>query len=50
MNKLYLDNGLLSWNGNGITGNNQIQKFYINLPSSDHSVVTLDAQPIHGKT
>lgn len=48
MSRLYLDSGLLSWNGNGIRGHEQIQKFIIDLPISDHSLVTLDAQPILG--
>lgn len=48
MSRLYLDSGLLSWNGNGIRGHEQIQKFIIDLPTSDHSLVTLDAQPILG--
>ncbi|XP_018569825.1 NTF2-related export protein isoform X1 [Anoplophora glabripennis] len=46
MSRLYLDTGLLAWNGNGITGNESIQKFVIDLPSTDHVVNTLDAQPI----
>ncbi|KAF5286729.1 hypothetical protein FQR65_LT12462 [Abscondita terminalis] len=46
ISKLYLDTGLLTWNGNGITGNERIQKFYLDLPSSEHTLMTLDAQPI----
>nr|CAH7749070.1 unnamed protein product [Callosobruchus chinensis] len=46
ISRLYLDTGLLSWNGNGITGNQNILKFMIDLPTTDHSVTTLDAQPI----
>lgn len=48
ISKLYLDTGLLAWNGNGVSGNEKIQKFYIELPSSDHVVNTLDSQPILG--
>lgn len=48
MSRLYLETGLLAWNGNGITGNESIQKFVIDLPSTDHVVNTLDAQPILG--
>ncbi|KAJ8971905.1 hypothetical protein NQ317_010975 [Molorchus minor] len=48
LHKLYLDTGLLAWNGNGVTGSENIQKFIIDLPPSDHSVITLDAQPILG--
>ncbi|XP_060521119.1 NTF2-related export protein [Cylas formicarius] len=46
MSKLYLETGLLSWNGNGIKGNDRIQKFLMELPPSDHNTVTLDAQPV----
>lgn len=44
--KLYLDTGILVWNGNGVTGNDKIQKFLMDLPSSHHVLKTLDAQPI----
>ncbi|KPJ18209.1 NTF2-related export protein [Papilio machaon] len=46
ISKLYLDTGLLVWNGNGITGNEKIQKFIMDLPGSTHVLKTLDAQPI----
>nr|CAI5862830.1 unnamed protein product [Callosobruchus analis] len=46
ISRLYLDTGLLSWNGNGVTGNQNILKFMIDLPTTDHSITTLDAQPI----
>ncbi|XP_063627678.1 NTF2-related export protein [Cydia splendana] len=44
--KLYLDTGLLVWNGNGITGSDRIQQFLLDLPASNHVLKTLDAQPI----
>lgn len=46
LSRLYMENGLLSWNGNGVTGNEAIQKFYMDLPPADHVTNTLDAQPI----
>uniref|UniRef100_A0AAR5NYI0 NTF2-related export protein n=2 Tax=Dendroctonus ponderosae TaxID=77166 RepID=A0AAR5NYI0_DENPD len=46
ISRLYLETGLLSWNGNGVKGHEDIQKFIIDLPTSDHTLVTLDAQPI----
>ncbi|XP_018327201.1 NTF2-related export protein [Agrilus planipennis] len=46
MSKLYLDTGLLVWNGNGVAGNERIQKFFMELPPTDHTVITLDAQVI----
>ncbi|KAI4470124.1 nuclear transport factor 2 [Holotrichia oblita] len=48
ISRLYLENALLTWNGNGISTSEKIQKFYIDLPSSDHSIITLDSQPILG--
>ncbi|XP_066592355.1 NTF2-related export protein [Prorops nasuta] len=48
ISRLYLDTAVLIWNGNGIDGKDNIQKFWIDLPSSDHSITTLDAQPITG--
>ncbi|CAG9855618.1 unnamed protein product [Phyllotreta striolata] len=46
LSRLYLDTGLLSWNGNGVTGNENILKFVIELPTSEHTINTLDAQPV----
>ncbi|XP_045462318.1 NTF2-related export protein [Harmonia axyridis] len=46
ISRLYLDEGLLAWNGTGVTGNEKIQKFHMDLPASDHTLSTLDAQPI----
>lgn len=46
MSRLYLDDGLLVWNGNGSNGKENIQKFFQDLPVSEHTIVTLDAQPI----
>jgi len=49
ISRLYLDSGVLIWNGNGIEGKDNIQKFWIEeLPPSDHNILTLDAQPITG--
>lgn len=48
MSRLYLETGLLAWNGNGVTGSENILKFMIDLPPTDHVVTTLDAQPILG--
>lgn len=48
ISRLYLDTGILIWNGNGIEGKDDIQKFWVELPASDHSITTLDAQPITG--
>lgn len=46
MSRLYLENGIAVWNGNGTTGKENIQKYFLELPSTEHSITTLDAQPI----
>lgn len=46
MSRLYLDTGLLVWNGNEAAGNEKIQKYFQDLPGSEHTIQTLDAQPI----
>ncbi|XP_058056957.1 NTF2-related export protein [Anopheles bellator] len=46
MARLYMDNGILVWNGNGSSGKERIEKFFQELPRSEHTVSTLDAQPI----
>ncbi|XP_060822581.1 NTF2-related export protein [Bombus pascuorum] len=48
ISRLYLDTATLIWNGNGIEGKDNIQKFWTDLLPSDHSILTLDAQPIMG--
>ncbi|XP_058791031.1 NTF2-related export protein-like [Phymastichus coffea] len=46
MSRLYMDDATLIWNGNGVKGKEQIQSYWTELPATDHSVVSLDAQPI----
>ncbi|GLV42747.1 NTF2-related export protein 1 [Carabus blaptoides fortunei] len=46
MSRLYLETGVLVWNGNGTVGNERIQKFFMDLPPSDHTLTTLDSQPV----
>uniref|UniRef100_A0A182JE74 NTF2-related export protein n=1 Tax=Anopheles atroparvus TaxID=41427 RepID=A0A182JE74_ANOAO len=46
MARLYMDNGLLAWNGNGANGKDEIQKYFQELPRSEHNITTLDSQPI----
>lgn len=46
MSRLYLDNGIMVWNGNGTTGKDNIQKYFQELPTTEHSVTVIDAQPI----
>lgn len=38
------------WNGNGTTGKEEIQKFFQGLPPSEHTITTLDAQPVIDET
>jgi NTF2-related export protein 1/2 len=47
MQRLYLDQqALLVYNGNGVNGSEEIGKFLHDLPSTETSLTTLDAQPI----
>ncbi|XP_014235155.1 NTF2-related export protein [Trichogramma pretiosum] len=46
MSRLYMDTAILVWNGNGVEGKDKIQHFWTELPASDHTVITLDAQPV----
>ncbi|XP_011299326.1 NTF2-related export protein [Fopius arisanus] len=48
ISRLYLDTASLIWNGNGTEGKDAIQKFWLDLPATDHTITTLDAQPITG--
>lgn len=41
-----MDNAIAVWNGNGTTGKDDIQKFFHELPTTDHTITTLDAQPV----
>lgn len=42
----YLDAASLNWNGNVIAGPADIVKYIENLPSSEHVIESLDAQPV----
>lgn len=44
--KLYHDNAHLIWNGNYITGKENIFQFYKNLPISETNLSSLDAHPV----
>ncbi|KAL6261427.1 NTF2-related export protein [Pogonomyrmex barbatus] len=46
ISRMYMDTATLIWNGNGVTGKDNIQKFWTDLPPSEHTIHTLDAQPI----
>ena len=46
MEKLYLGTAVLSWNGNKVEGADAIQRFLLALPSSEHDMTSLDAQPV----
>lgn len=46
MSRYYLDTGVLVWNGNGTVGKDLIQKFFEGLPPSEHTLTSLDSQPV----
>jgi len=37
------------WNGNGTVGKDLIQKFFEGLPPTEHTLTSLDSQPVLGK-
>jgi NTF2-related export protein 1/2 len=43
-----MDTAVLVWNGSSVAGNMVIQAFLEKLPVSDHQIISLDAQPVHG--
>lgn len=50
MSRLYLDNAIAVWNGNEVTGKDNIQNFFVGLPDIEHSVQAYDAQPVIDET
>ena len=50
MQRMYMDTGVLVWNGNGTTGKDDISKFLMELPVSEHTLCSLDSQTILGNT
>lgn len=44
-----METAVLVWNGNPINGNEEIQKYLEKLPSSEHTLLSVDTQPIYGK-
>lgn len=49
LSKLYLDTAEGLWNGNKLKGKDAIIKFFEDLPTSEHKLESLDAQPLSGK-
>ncbi|XP_052720887.1 NTF2-related export protein 2-like isoform X2 [Crassostrea angulata] len=49
LNKLYLDTATMVWNGNGLSGLENIQKYLEGLPVTEHRMESLDCQPISDK-
>ncbi|XP_063230707.1 NTF2-related export protein [Bacillus rossius redtenbacheri] len=46
MSKYYLDKAVLVWCGNGACGKENIQKFFEELPSTEHTLISMDSQPV----
>lgn len=44
-----MDTAIFTWNGSCVRGNDEIQKFWTEFATSDHTVVCLDAQPVMGE-
>lgn len=49
VSKMYMDKATLLWNGNTVTGVEEIGKFFDGLPSTYHQVESLDAQPLFSR-
>ncbi|XP_042543317.1 NTF2-related export protein 2-like [Dipodomys spectabilis] len=47
--RLYLDEATLIWNGNVVTGLEDLANFFEMLPTSEFQVNMLDCQPVHGQ-
>uniref|UniRef100_A0A8B9GDK4 NTF2-related export protein n=2 Tax=Amazona collaria TaxID=241587 RepID=A0A8B9GDK4_9PSIT len=47
LTRLYLDKATLIWNGNAVSGHEELNKFFEMLPSSEFQVNVLDCQPVH---
>ena len=47
---LYMDTAVALWNGNLLQGNMNITKFYQDLPTSTHSISSVDCQPVSDET
>ncbi|XP_075576785.1 NTF2-related export protein 2 isoform X3 [Pelecanus crispus] len=47
LTRLYLDKATLVWNGNAVSGQEELNKFFEMLPSTEFQVNVLDCQPVH---
>ncbi|XP_013921374.1 PREDICTED: NTF2-related export protein 2 isoform X1 [Thamnophis sirtalis] len=47
LTRLYTDDATLVWNGNAVSGQEALAKFFEMLPSSDFQLNTFDCQPVH---
>ncbi|XP_026471809.1 NTF2-related export protein-like [Ctenocephalides felis] len=48
MSDLYLNSGILIWEGHSSAGKEAIQKYLSDLPPSEHVLIALDAQAVTG--
>lgn len=49
MSKLYSANTTIVWNGNVVKGGPEIiTDFFNNLPATEHTLYSLDCQPVSG--
>jgi len=46
LGKHYLPSATVSWNGNKVEGAEEVQRFLLALPATEHEMNTLDAQPV----
>lgn len=49
MSKLYSENTTIVWNGNVVKGGSaKVTDFFNNLPATEHTLHSLDCQPVSG--
>ena len=49
MSKLYSENTTIVWNGNLVNGGSaQVTEFFNSLPATEHTLHSLDCQPVSG--
>ena len=47
IDKMYIEDATLAWNGNSVDGISNIKEYWLKLPKSSTYVQSLDAQPVH---
>lgn len=46
VSKLYSESSSLVWNGNHVKGSEKLNEFFGSLPTSEHTIYSMDCQPV----